>query len=110
MSVEYGTIALYGVVFYDEKASKIEDFRSDEIISDDDWDEYFHYVDGWGSSEDGIIFGLFQRFNSEVCAIEVNDIFPTPKEIQEFEQKMKDKPWFKEIEWEPKKYIVNYCY
>lgn len=111
MSVDYGTIALYGVVLYDDKARKIMDLSLDKIISYDDWDDYFHYVNSWGGAEDRIIFGLFQCFSdSEVRAVEVGDIFPSPKEIQEFEQKMKDKPWFKEIEWNPKRYIVTYCY
>ena len=110
MSVEYGTATLYGVVLYDDEAKKIDELVLNETISDDDWDEYFHCINALGSVEDGIIFGLYQCFDSEVCAVEINDLFPSPKEIQEFEQKMKDKPWFKEIKWEPEKYIVNYCY
>lgn len=110
MSVEYGTIALYGVVLFDDKAKKIEELRLNENISDDDWDEYFHFINGWGIAADGIVFGLFQHFDSEVCAVEADDLFPSLQEIKEFEQKMKDKPWFQEIEWNPKKYIVNYCY
>ena len=110
MSVEYGTMTLHGVVFYDDKAKKIEELNLNGIISDDDWEEYFHYVNAWGSGADGIVFGLFQCFDSEVCVIEAGDLFPSLKEIEEFEQKIKDKPWFKEIEWNPKKYIVNYCY
>ena len=108
MSVEYGTIALYGIVLYDDKAMKIKELNYKGIISDDDWGEYFHYVNSWGSAADGIVFGLFQRFTG-VYSIEVDDIFPSLEEIKEFEQEMKDKPWFKEIEWNPKKYIINYC-
>lgn len=110
MSVEYGTITLHGIVLYDDKAEKIEELSRNGTISDDDWEEYFHYVNAWGTAEDGVVFGLFQCFESEACIVEVNDIFPSLKEIKEFEQKMQDKPWFKEIEWNPKKYIVNYCY
>lgn len=110
MSVEYGTIALCGVVFYDDEAKKIEELNRNNTISDDDWEEYFQYVNGWGIAADGIVFGLLQYFDSEVCVIETDDIFSSLEEIKEFEQKMKDKPWFKEIEWNPKKYIVNYCY
>ena len=49
MSVEYGTATLYGVVLYDDEAKKIDELVLNETISDDDWDEYFHCINGFFS-------------------------------------------------------------
>lgn len=111
MSVEYGLVVGYGMVYKDQEAWNIYKLRLDGIIDDDDWDNYFIRINSWGSAEDGMIFGLFNCFSEMVTFGEDgDDIFPSIHEIFAFESKIREKPWFKKLRWEPKKIIAQYCY
>lgn len=101
--VEYDVCVCYGVMIPDEVAERLRE--------DEDYEDYVHCVDAW-TGDKGWFFGLTKSLSLEENepVIALTDVNIPKFKIDRFEKFIYKEKLEEVVNWNPKYYIINFCY
>lgn len=104
MSVEYDTCICYGMVISDEVAKQFQEW------DEDFYDQYVRCVNAW-TGDKGWFLGLTKSIGLADTPVMLFDSIHIPKfKINKLERTIYENKLEEEINWDPKYYIIEFCY
>ena len=104
MSVEYDVCICYGMVISDEVAKQFQEW------DEDFYDQYVRCVNAW-TGDKGWFLGLTESIGLADTPVMLFDSIHIPKfKINKLERTIYENKLEEEINWDPKYYIIEFCY
>lgn len=119
MSVEYCLSSCYGIIIDEEVRDSIEEKiineaknlgeDEDKAITDWEYEDFCHTINSWGN--DGLIFLGISKPLEGLLIYQMEDLdIVQEDEINKFKTFCDKYKLWDCFEWNPKKYLINFCF
>ena len=105
--VEYSIGVCYGIIISDEKLMSINELFPNDDVVDDFSDNYLREVNSWTGGD--WFLGVYRDFSGNVINTS-KILWYNDEALKELENKLRKYKIIDAIDWNPQKYIIQFCY